>query len=78
MKYTLTLKENPKAEVAILRNLIGYKTSRRAVVPVFNGRRLMGTKISDEMVTSFHVVGFGSTLEKAERMALQFHLKHNK
>jgi hypothetical protein len=45
---------------------------------VFNGKRLMGTRISDEMVNSFHVVGFGSTLEKAERMALQFHLKNNK
>jgi len=78
MKYTLSLKENPKAEIAILRHLIGYKTSRRAVVPVFNGKRLIGTRISDEMVNSFHVVGFGSTLEKAERMALQFHLKHNK
>ena len=73
----ITIKEQPDAAVEFLRFLVGYRHKRAAMEPVFyvdsEGReteQAIGQRVCEsEQVTVFHVLGFGSTKDRAVAMA---------
>jgi hypothetical protein len=67
------IREQPQSTVPVLRYLVGYWTQRPMMVPVYDGgplgRQMTGHRTGDTNVETFRVVGFGSTLQRAERRA---------
>ena len=64
--------EQPGAKMDFLRYKIGRKEKRKLVKPNFagrNDRRIVGYTTTTVDTEVFHILGFGSTREKAEQMA---------
>ena len=66
------VRTQPAAECESLRYVVGYWYQRPVVAPVFGGafgRTIVDYRTGPDRVEAFRVVGFGSTLQAAERRA---------
>jgi hypothetical protein len=63
------VKEQPEAGMDFLRFQIGVNVSRPALVAAYAGRRFIGSVTAPSPVQVFKLLGFGSTLAKAEMKA---------
>lgn len=69
----LMVQETPNPQVPSLRFKVGRMEKRDAVYPNYDGNRQIGERHSTDLVPTFHMLGFGETLEKAEAMARRTH-----
>ena len=75
MNTTNIVRDYPKARFPFLRFQIGRMATRPEQVVVWDSterRRVVGYKPGPINVSVFHLLGFGSTLEKAERMVARY------
>jgi hypothetical protein len=63
--------EQPNALCPQLRFLVVASGVRAEVIPTYKGQRLSGHITTNKQVAITKVLGFGDTLEKAQRMAVK-------
>jgi hypothetical protein len=76
METEIKLRETV-TKFAPLKFQLGYFQKRAMLLPVFTDGQVTGHVRGREQVRSWHVVAFGSTLEKAERMLAKWLTKRS-
>ena len=64
----------PESKIPYLRWQVGHMEQRQAIAPLFIGRVVVGTKVTDEKVQIFRMMGWGAT----EREAISMMQKYEK
>lgn len=62
-------REMPKAKHDFLRFQIGRMETRPEQVALFDGKKIIGYREGSTLVSVFRLLGWGSTMDKAENMA---------
>ena len=62
-------REMPNAKYDFLRFQIGRMETRPEQIALLDGKRVIGYRDSSNLVSVFRLLGWGSTMEKAEKMA---------
>jgi hypothetical protein len=66
------IRDRPQARCASLRVQIGILEERPFLLPLHEGRQMVGHAASpSDNVTTFHLLGYGATLAKAQARARQ-------
>lgn len=62
-------REMPNAKNDFLRFQIGRMETRPEQIALFDGKRIIGYRDGSTLVSVFRLLGWGSTMDKAENMA---------
>lgn len=62
------IREYPNTENTFLRFQVGYMSKRPIKIPVYDGNRIASYR-AGEPDDVFNLIGFGETMEEAEKMA---------
>jgi len=69
VNITNTTRMMPNASCPFLRFQVGREERRNEQITVYAGDRILGYKDGETLIPTFRLMGWGSTKEKAERMA---------
>jgi len=64
-----TVREMPNAKFDFLRFQIGSMETRPEMIAIWDDKKIVGHRKGSTLVSVFRLVGCGSTIEEAEKMA---------
>ena len=69
MNITNTTRTMPKARYEFLRFQVGRDERRNEQIAIYKGKKIVGYENGPTLIPTFRLLGWGSTKQKAERMA---------